>query len=182
MNETSTVINIIEQYFSLFSVIIAFGTLVLFLFQNRRLKKYDSARLFMEMTQEFRSDLFRDSRIYVKNEFKKKIDSDPKLYKKGINGLDEDDKKHVMKISHYLDNLGFLENKGLVKFDLIYDFLGDSICMYWKMLEPFILEDRERRKQLAYQSNFERLSCKITAFKFNLISSGRWSKNRTSKY
>jgi hypothetical protein len=79
----------------------------------------------------------------------------------GIQGLPPEARQAAEKVSHYLDNLGFLVAKDLTKPELAAGFLGGSALRVWTVLRPFIVRERELRQEPRYQEYFEHLAATI---------------------
>ncbi|MFI4989402.1 MAG: hypothetical protein ACHQHO_00610 [Solirubrobacterales bacterium] len=76
----------------------------------------------------------------------------------GISNLPDDVAQAVLRVSHYLDNLGVQVAQHLIAPELVAGFLGDSTLRLWSQLEPFIVSERRRRHPQAYLQYFEHLA------------------------
>ena len=67
----------------------------------------------------------------------------------------------VLRIAHYLDNVGVMIDKKLIKPELVAGFLGDSALRQWHQLERFIRKERLIRTPPAYMNYFEHLAATL---------------------
>jgi hypothetical protein len=80
-----------------------------------------------------------------------------------VSDLDPEIRDEVIRVSHYLDQLGFLVEHNLVDAKLVAGFMGDSIVLLWQVLSPFIKTERERRGGGDYQWYFQKLAERMEA-------------------
>ena len=64
----------------------------------------------------------------------------------------------AVRVSHYLDHLGFLVEHDFIDLELVASFMGGSITRLWGLLSEFIGTERERRGGEAYQVYFQKLA------------------------
>jgi hypothetical protein len=76
----------------------------------------------------------------------------------GMSDIPAEIRDQVDRVSHYLDQLGFLVDHQLVKAEVVAGFMGDSIIRLWKILSPYVEAERQRRGEDDYQRYFENLA------------------------
>jgi hypothetical protein len=84
---------------------------------------------------------------------------DPRL---GISGLPDEAREHVIRVCHYLDQLGILVDQRIVDPEAVAGFMGESILVSWRALAPYIKGERAARKR-DYVSYFEDLAAQVFA-------------------
>lgn len=123
-------------------------------------KKANSLQIMIDLFREFRSYEFKEASRYVIENLEK--DCDPK---DGYWQLKVDSRKHVLKVSHFFNNVGALVSYGIVEEDLIIGYMSITILMVWDKLYPFLENERARRFEkygfgIEYQEHFEDLVCR----------------------
>jgi hypothetical protein len=78
----------------------------------------------------------------------------------GITGLDEGARKHAVAVCHFLDHLGFLVDRGVVRRDDVAGLLGEAVLRNWSALSDFIREERRLRNS-EYSQYFEHLAAEV---------------------
>src|ERR1700759_1531083 len=62
-----------------------------------------------------------------------------------LHDLPDDTAKAALKVANYLDNVGLLRKRGLIKLDIVVDFMGGSAERIWDELREFVEIEREGR-------------------------------------
>jgi hypothetical protein len=75
-----------------------------------------------------------------------------------VSDLPDELAQAVLRIGHYLDNIGVMIDKKLIKPELVAGFLGDSALRQWNQMERFIRKERLIREPSAYMNYFEHLA------------------------
>jgi hypothetical protein len=70
---------------------------------------------------------------------------------RGVSGLPREARNHVVNVCHYLDDLGFLVQRGMVDLDAVVGLMGHSVLVSWGALRPYIYKERELRSSTSAQ-------------------------------
>ncbi|MFD1537298.1 DUF4760 domain-containing protein [Nonomuraea guangzhouensis] len=81
---------------------------------------------------------------------------------RGISGLPEPARAAIRKVGFLFDNAGLLIVHGAVPEKLVLSFFGESIPVFWRILEPFIRKEAELR-QMGIMVFFEHLVTRAQA-------------------
>lgn len=120
---------------------------------GRQAKSQEDANLLsitIDLFREWRSEEFKVSYTYVVRELRSHDTA---------HGFDLpiEARRHAVRVSHYLDNLGLLVHYGVVRRDLVISFIGGAILDAWTSLAPYIYTERDKRQNV-YQEFFENLA------------------------
>jgi hypothetical protein len=137
---------------SVMAVTVAVASGVVALLSQREARKSNDLAI-LEALREYRE--IEASRRFVFRELAQR--NNPAL---GITRLDEESRKHVVAVCHYLDHLGFLVDSSVVKREAIAGLLGESVLRCWKDLRPFIEAER-RERDGEYAQYFENLAAEV---------------------
>jgi hypothetical protein len=120
--------------------------------QLRETRKANSFPATVDLFREYRSTEMVAARRLLRD---RATTLDPS---KGVRGQPDDVAQAVLRVGHYLDNLGVQLHYGLIEPELVAGFLGDSTLGLWSVLQPLIVRERELREPSAYLSYFEHLA------------------------
>jgi len=138
---------------SLVISIIALATSLFVAYKQIMLAKHsNSFPVTIDMFREFRSLEFKQHLYYVLFKFPSINQPD-----KGIHGLPEETRNHVLEVCHFFDNLGVMVANKAVDEKLIISFLGGTALKTWEIIYPYIMAERAGRENGLYQEFFEHL-------------------------
>ncbi|GAA2608611.1 DUF4760 domain-containing protein [Paractinoplanes durhamensis] len=104
------------------------------------------------LTQECRSEQFLESEAYVVRHL-----ADDHSPERGVDGLPVDAWKHATRMGLYYSSLGIMSKLGAIDQALLISSTHYRVRRCWKILEPYILREREIRKS-TYMAYFEHLA------------------------
>jgi hypothetical protein len=97
-------------------------------------------------------------RAYIVIEFPTEF-PDPSI---GIKGLPPETRARVLRVSHFLDQLGLLVHLDLADLVSLAGYMGNSILRIWSRIGPFIYAEEDLRGE-PYQRYFEALAHRVLA-------------------
>src|SRR5262245_27543784 len=104
----------------------------------REARKANALPTLLEFVQEYRR--YEADRRYLLRDLRN--EHDPKV---GISGLPNDARERVVRVQHYLDQLGLLVDQQLVDAGAVAGFMGESVLRSWQALSPYITAERDIR-------------------------------------
>lgn len=123
------------------------------IYQSSLLKRAIHLQATVELMRQYTVDFWTD-RNTVDFDLAKRIPellrNNPKM---GFDELPEKDRDAARRISFFFDLLGLLVKKGYVSKDTFISFLGGSAIIHYRILRPFI--ENERKKRPRFQKYFE---------------------------
>lgn len=81
-----------------------------------------------------------------------------KVQKDFISQLKEDSKNKIIKACYTFDKMGVFVTHGLVPKEVAFSIYFDVVLRIWHLVEPFIKEEREKRKNDIWMMYFEKLN------------------------
>lgn len=85
--------------------------------------------------------------------------------------LSEEQKKKIESICVTFDKMGVLVKHGLIPKDVAFSMYFDVVLRIWKHVEPFVIQERERRKNDIWMMYFETLKKECWAHWIKLLKS-----------
>lgn len=150
----------LEFILTIISIVLVVISIVISLWINWkriRLANYTiSLPILKDMIKEFRSPEFKKHRDYIKNNLRNQHDPD-----KCYSDLHPSAKIPVTTVSRFLDHLGILVVNKYIDDKYIMSFIGENIDNLWQILEPYIQNEREKRKNPYYQGYFQKLVYRV---------------------
>ena len=104
----------------------------------------------LKLLEEFRSEKFKADNRFVCSELRRQYPGTRLLE------LPPEVLGRVLSVMHFYDHLALLVRAGIVKRRDVVAFMGNSICLAWLSLEPYIMSRRAGGKN--YQAFFEDLA------------------------
>lgn len=131
-----------------------------FTFANLREARKANAKALVDFMREYR-DYEPDRRLLIRE-----LRKHPSRL--GTSELPDCIREEVNHVCHYLDHLGFLVAKGVVKPEDVAGLMGHSILVTWGVLRPYIMVERQKRDR-DYAPYLEHLSEAMYAAPINAI-------------
>jgi hypothetical protein len=123
----------------LFLSVIAVATSTLLLVRQTAFMRHaNEIPVLTDLYQEFRSAGFQSAQDYVRNSLTSACD--PSL---GISKLPDEARYSVRKVANFYTSLGALVALGLADEKFVVSLLGNPADRSWKVLEPYILRERD---------------------------------------
>jgi hypothetical protein len=120
--------------------IIAVATSVIFGWRALKLARHSNTMpVLTDLFGEHRSKQLAEARQFVYFDLSK---YDLSL---GLDGLPEDKKTLVRDLAWFYDNLGTLVAHGVVDIAPVSGYLGQSVLLYWEIMQPLIRAERKKR-------------------------------------
>lgn len=149
MVDTSVLISVAAAVAAVGSAIYAGRTL-------REARKANKIPALLDFLREYRS--YEPDRRYVFRTLDEECEPGA-----GISTLPDDARRHVTRVAHYLDQLGFLVDQRLIDPHAVAGFMGPSVLRSWEVLAPYIRQERAARGSPAYSRYFEDLAARVLA-------------------
>lgn len=131
------------------SVIALLVSSMIALRQVRTSEKAVLLPVMVDVLREFRSSDFKRRQASVYEHLSGEAPSG-----EGFDGLGPELRADALFLSHFYDNIGLLTAAKVADLQPLVAFLGDSAVHAWKLLEPYIIEERQNRES-DYQQFFE---------------------------
>lgn len=125
----------------------------------------DTVATTLTLFQEFRSPEMAAARRVVTDGLLKAPGQET-----AVNELDEDVKDSVIAVCRYFDHVGVLVAYRMVPAEPVVGYLGSSVDYHWTRLKPYVLKERERRRD-DYLEYFELLSTVVQQYGSDRIQS-----------
>jgi hypothetical protein len=123
----------------LFLSVIAVATSTLLLVRQTAFMRHSNEiPILTDLYQEFRTAEFQTAQDYVRNSLT--LAYDPSL---GISKLPDEARYAVRRVANFYTSLGALVALGLADEKFVVSLLGNPADRSWKVLEPYILRERE---------------------------------------
>lgn len=120
-----------------------------------RIARHSNAMpVLIDLFREHRSERLAEARQFVYFDFPQ-ID-----LSLGLDGLPEEKRTIVRDLAWFYDNLGTLVTHGVIDIEPVSGYLGQSVVIYWEIMEPLVLAERRKRQDYdpdRWQIYFENL-------------------------
>jgi hypothetical protein len=138
-----------------FSALVAFAARR----QTELARHANALPVLIELFREHRSGRLAQAREFVVNRLGNADSS------KGLEGVPEEDRVLVQELAWFYDNVGALVTYDVIDIEPVSGYFGGAVLNCWRVLEPFIEAERERRTDApdpaSYQQHFENLAALI---------------------
>jgi hypothetical protein len=142
-------LNIISLAISIAAVAVS----VAFAFrQTKMMETANTLPVLLDFFREFRGDEFRKKQSIM-------LDKLPSVSAdNGLCHLPEEVQRPTIYVIHYYDNLGAMVAHGLISADVVLSVYGESVDRCWRLVEPYIKQERDIRGDPEYQILFEHIA------------------------